>query len=413
MTGFIVVDEEGLEICPPAKEDEESSNDRPALLMGKLSQLVSGIPFTTQVLIDAIVTVIGNICRHWEDIALIGLVIFVPTIIARIIYRYRHQHEFSAEKFQTSSAHWRANIVSEFGKVLAWIYFVDICLLLMEQLKFDVDSRTGLWIVCIILFAWGARVISFVKRCYIIGRVSNHKDPVQVNAAKVANRFLDVIIYGATILTILDFLSIETGFAIKSIFGLSSFGTLAFSLASRDLMAEFLASLAIQANNMFRTGDFIWLGDGMMGTVQQMGWLNTMIRKGDEKVVRIPNTQIARAKMANVTRTTQSQVKQTLYISYDDWKKMPQLAKDVKEELKASCPKIISNGSRPFRAHWREIKKPYLEFVVDAHFTQRPACNAYWEMRQEALAAIFRACEKNDIKWAYKDFQHHGVVNFD
>jgi small-conductance mechanosensitive channel len=122
----------------------------------------------------------------------------------------------------------------------------------------------------------------------------------------VASRGLDIIIYRATLLAMLDSLSIERGFALKSIFGLSSFGTLVFSLVSRELMAEYLASLAIQATNMYTRGDQIWLADDTQGIVQKAGWLNTLVRMGDEKVVRIPNTKISGSRMANLSRTTQS-----------------------------------------------------------------------------------------------------------
>jgi small-conductance mechanosensitive channel len=216
----------------------------------------------------------------------------------------------------------------------------------------------------------------------------------------VASRGLDIIIYRATLLAMLDSLSIERGFALKSIFGLSSFGTLVFSLVSRELMAEYLASLAIQATNMYTRGDQIWLADDTQGIVQKAGWLNTLVRMGDDKVVRIPNTKISGSRMANLSRTTQSQVTQKLYFAYSEWTKLQKLSEDIKEEIRTNIPTVITDGSRAFRAQWRETCKASLAFVVDTHYEQAPACSAYWEMREEVLRCIMRACEKNHMKFA-------------
>jgi hypothetical protein len=106
--------------------------------------------------------------------------------------------------------------------------------------------------------------------------------------------------------------------------------------------------------------------------------------------------------MANLSRTEKSQVKQTIFISYDEWKKLPQLSEDIRNEVRDNVPTAITDGSRPFRAQWRELRKPYLEFVIDMHFDQKPACNAYWEMREVVLACIMRACENNKIEFAHK-----------
>ena len=155
-------------------------------------------------------------------------------------------------------------------------------------------------------------------------------------------------------------------------------------------------------NNMYKTGDVIWI-DGTVGSVKRAGWLNTLIRMSDDKVVRWPNTAISGAKVANLTRTEQSQVTQTLYIVYDDWKKLSKLSEDILESIRENVPEAVLDGRRPARAQWREIKKPCLEFVVDLHFDQRPACNEYYEMRQRVLQCTMESCEANKIRFFNED----------
>jgi hypothetical protein len=89
---------------------------------------------------------------------------------------------------------------------------------------------------------------------------------------------------------------------------------------------------------------------------------------------------------------------------------LPKICADIKQEIKDSCPSLITDGSRPFRAQFREISKFYLEVVVDARFTQRPACRAYFELKEVVLAAIMRACEQNDVTFACETVQNASVL---
>ena len=346
-------------LCGMMDEDEElwmSADEEPTttLIRGKAADIASTFLLTPHEFLTIIKAVLHEILIHWEDLILIALFTYGPIMVTRCYYQYRHGAEFTNDQFQKSKAFRRAQLVSEGGKVFALIYILDLLLLMLQQFQVSIDPNLGVWLMGIVFFIWAARCLSVMKHCYIVSLLPPQEHDVTRNTpARIANRFLDVVIYGATILAILDLLSIETGFALKSLFGLSSAGTLVVSLASRELMAEFLASLAIQGNNMYKTGDQIWLGEwNAQGTVQKAGWLHTQVRMPDETVVQIPNTKIAGTRMANVSRHNLSQVLQTLCLSYEDWKKFPKLRQDIKEEIQASCPEVIADGSRPFRAQF-------------------------------------------------------------
>jgi len=86
-------------------------------------------------------------------------------------------------------------------------------------------------------------------------------------------------------------------------------------------------------------------------------------------------------------------------VSYDDAAKIPKLLDSIKEEIKKDCPKLITDGSRPFRANWRGYEVDHLQVVVDCHFTIKPTGNEYWENRQTMLEAINRAAEKSGVQF--------------
>ena len=110
-------------------------------------------------------------------------------------------------------------------------------------------------------------------------------------------------------------------------------------------------------------------------------------------------SQLSGQRVYNLSRTPRSQVKQELRVSYDDAVKIPKLLKTIKEEIKNDCPKLITDGSRPFRAHWRNYEDDHLQIVVDCHFKIKPTGNEYWDNRQKVLEAIFRAAKKTGVQF--------------
>ena len=187
-----------------------------------------------------------------------------------------------------------------------------------------------------------------------------------------ANRGFDIPIYSCAGLAVMDFLSVRTGFTLKSLYCISGIGTLVVSLASKELVREFLASIAIQSTNMYSEGDVISLEDGTTGVVQKLRWLNTHIHRKDEFIVCIPNTQLSTNRLANVSRSKHSTVIQTLMVSYDDMDKLPKFIKDTKKEIRESCPSIIDDGSRAFRVFWNDFKEFSLEVLVEVHLQIKP-----------------------------------------
>jgi small-conductance mechanosensitive channel len=73
---------------------------------------------------------------------------------------------------------------------------------------------------------------------------------------------------------------------------------------------------------------------------------------------------------------------------------------DIKDEVKRSCPKVITDGSRPFRAHWREYNHDHITVVVNFHFDIPPRTQEYLDNQEQVLLAIARAVKKNNVKFA-------------
>ena len=104
-------------------------------------------------------------------------------------------------------------------------------------------------------------------------------------------------------------------------------------------------------------------------------------------------------RVKNISRTNQCRVQQTLRFHYEDALKLPKILDDIIDEIKLSCPELISDGSRPLRAVWTDYCETYLKVVVTAHFNIKPIGKKFCHNRQQCLLAIYRAVQKHDVKF--------------
>lgn len=217
---------------------------------------------------------------------------------------------------------------------------------------------------------------------------------------ELLDRLLNGISFTVTSLLLFDWLSVKMGMAVKSLFAFGSVGTLAFTLASRDLVSSLLSGIFLTASQKMYVGDNVIFGDGTSGKVIKLGWMETTLRGGDNIVTRVPNTMLANQKVSNLSRLTHSQVKLTLRFHYEDVEKIPALMESIRANIISSCPRLIKNGSRPFRVFWTNINEDHLEVMVDTHFRIAPIGDAYWQNRQAVLMAIQRAIKEHDMELA-------------
>lgn len=120
----------------------------------------------------------------------------------------------------------------------------------------------------------------------------------------------------------------------------------------------------------------------------------------DEIIVKVPNSEIAHQRTCNISRMPRCQVTQTLRFNYEDLNELPDVLASIKDEIIEACPALITDGSRPFRAHWREYQDDHLQVVVDCHFNIPPTGNVYWDNRQAVLEAIARGAAKHNVQFA-------------
>ena len=135
-----------------------------------------------------------------------------------------------------------------------------------------------------------------------------------------------------------------------------------------------------------------------------LGFLRTKIQKYDSTVLDIPNAQLGGQRVINISRTKISRVVTTLRFEYKDVQKIPEALALVKEEIAASCPKLIVE-KKPFRAVISGFERDHVEATVSCSFEVTPMGEEFCQQREQMYLAIDRGVSKSEIRFARPIYQ--------
>jgi len=119
-----------------------------------------------------------------------------------------------------------------------------------------------------------------------------------------------VIFIGAAV--ILEIWGIAVG---PLLAGLGLFGA-AVALGAQDLFKNLIGGLTIIAEKRFAPGEWVRVDGVVEGTVEDIGFRSTRIRRFDRAPVHVPNAALSDAAVTNFTRMTHRQIFWTIGVEY-------------------------------------------------------------------------------------------------
>ena len=93
-------------------------------------------------------------------------------------------------------------------------------------------------------------------------------------------------------------------------------GGLAFALAAKDLLANVFSGIILITDKPFNIGDWIQTSD-VEGTVQDINFRCTKIKRFDNSLVIVPNSSLTNAPIINFTKRTLRRITFNLTVKYD------------------------------------------------------------------------------------------------
>ena len=228
----------------------------------------------------------------------------------------------------------------------------------------------------------------------IIARVLE-KSHLESTLSSFINSMLRVVIYFVAVLIVLSTLGVD----VTSLVALLSVAGLAVSLALQNTLANLAGGIQLLITKPFAAGNFVEAGANS-GTVHHIGLAYTVLVTLDNKVVHVPNSDIAAARIINYNGRETRRVELKVTASYDA----------PIQTVKDTILKLVQ-GDR--RIHGEP--EPFLRVSnygnSSIEYTLRVWCAAgdYWDVYFDLMDGMKPAFDAAGIEMTYDHLNVHVV----
>ena len=267
--------------------------------------------------------------------------------------------------------------VSTVGGVLS-SFTLNISLTLIIKVLFTI-------LVCLI----AVKAISGV-----VGRVLE-KSRLERTLSSFIHSVIKVIIYFVAILIVLSTLGVD----VTSLVALLSVAGLAISLALQNTLSNLAGGIQLLLTKPFVAGNYVEAGANS-GTVQQVGLAYTILVTPDNKVVHVPNSDIASARIINYNGRDTRRVELKVTASYD----APiQTVKDTINKLIAADSRIHANPA-PF-VRVSDYGSSSIEYTIRVWCAGKD----YWDIYFDLMDNMKPAFDAAGVEMTYDHLNVHVV----
>jgi MscS family membrane protein len=244
-----------------------------------------------------------------------------------------------------------------------------------------------------IVLIWGVYRLVDVVAHYLDELVS-HKDAGMkgqfVPLIKKALRILVVIVGGLTVLATI-------GVNITGLAALLSVGALAFSMGAKDSVANLVGTVNILSDRPYKVGDWISVGSGIDGDVEEIGFRSTKIRMFDKTLMTVPNGTLATETIKNWSQMPKRRIKMTLGLTYDA---KPDEMRDFLKRVEKLLQEDEGVDQDYMLVQFTDFGPSSLDVFL-YYFAATTVWKDYLETRQRVNLKIMELVEEMGLEFAY------------
>ena len=179
-------------------------------------------------------------------------------------------------------------------------------------------------------------IINFIDAIiinYIKPLAEKSSSDIDDHILPIIRRLVKVLFWAIVIIMIIK----NFGFDVSALLTGVGLGGLAFALAAQELLSNFFGGLAILTDKPFRIRDRIRIGTNE-GWVREIGLRTTRIETLDGTQLIIPNAQIAKSEIENVSREKARKVRLNIGVEHSTSQKKIVEAQKIVSEVVAKHP---------------------------------------------------------------------------
>ena len=272
----------------------------------------------------------------------------------------------------------------------------------MNSLTDAIDSLSTVTIGTITLMSVLSAVLVFLICLVAITVIMRIVDQIQKKSKfeKTVNSFIRSSIKVALWIIAIVIVADKLGIPTTSLVTLIGVAGLALSLSVQGILSNLFSGLTMLTTKPFSAGDYVEL-DGVSGVVKEVDLFYTTMTTLDNKVIYVPNSEVAGAKIINYTRQINRRVDLTFTVSYDD---PTEAVKAALMEAMENDERILNEPAPPF-AGLLSYKESSIEYVIRAWTKQEN----YWDLYFALNERVREMFDKHDIELTYNHLNVHLV----
>ena len=304
------------------------------------------------------------------------------------------------EKLAATANYWDDALVDALGaplRVIIWLvgiaYAMSVAQIAKTAIIFQaVGPLRDIGVIAVL--AWFlVRFVDRVKRSYIDVRQRDGKR-VDTQTAEAIARLVRASVIITSVLVVLQTL----GYSISGVLAFGGVGGIAVGFAAKDLLANFFGGLMIYLDRPFSVGDWVRSPDREIeGTVEQIGWRQTIIRTFDKRPLYIPNGLFTQIVVENPSRMTNRRIYETIGIRYADAARMETVVADVRSMLQTH-PDIDANQT--LIVNFNAFAPSSLDFFIYT-FTKTTDWVRYHAIKQDVMLKVIEIIEQTGAECAF------------
>ncbi len=287
------------------------------------------------------------------------------------------------------------SLLKIFARNIGLILFIQIIMQLLPLLMLEISVSNPLFrllniIVTIVLMVTLFSAVDIVDK-YVRNLASSTDNKTDDQLIPILIKSAKVIIAILSALRVLYLLDVNVTALIAGV----SIGGLALALAAQDTVKNLIGSAMIFFDRPFQVGDYIQAMN-FEGTVEEVGFRSSRIRKTDTSLITVPNGNLTNASMVNYGirkfRLFETNLGFTYQSSIDNLQKF---SSDLKNHLEQhSC---IKNDYYVFVRHLSASSiDVFFRVFIDA-----PSFREELEIREKLIFTIIQLADQNSLDFAF------------
>ena len=195
---------------------------------------------------------------------------------------------------------------------------------------------------------------------------------------------------------VLDLWGIKIG---PIIAGLGLFGV-AVALGAQDLFKNLISGILVLVERRFQVGDWIFVDGVIEGTVENIGFRSTVVRRFDKSLATIPNFQFAEKAVINNSQITNRRINWIIGLEY---RTTSEQLKNIKEQIESFIKKNENFSTTPDTILSVKIDQ-FAASSIDIKlicFTKTAAYLEWMNVKDTLAIEIKNIVEKNKASFAF------------